>query len=407
MTEPAATTRPKRRAHVHEIDVVRVLTFASVIAVHTVANVNAGDLVWPNAVLMMLHFTRSAFFALTGFVLTYQYLGRPVQTRNFWRRRLTLVGVPYVTWSVLYTALDQVDHPAASLGAFVQKLLFNIGVGDAWYHLYFLLVSMQIYLLFPLIQWLVEKTRGHHLALLVASAVLQFGVLSAIRYGNPGPGWASNIVTYSDTIFVSYQFYVLAGAVAATRLDEIRAWVPAHTRGILLTVVGTAVLTEAFFALEVATGMGAQRAATVLQPAMFPWSIVATAGLLSLGVLWSRSHAADSTQARWLRTASDRSFGVFLVHPAVLWFLLWLASDRLADVLTGPGATVLAYLVVVVGAVGFTELARHTPVSMPLTGRPSLAEVERAEVAKRSGPRASAEPAAPSPPAPVTDRAER
>ena len=379
MTASSESAARKKRGHVHEIDVVRVLTFASVIAVHTIANVNSSDLVWPNAMLMMLHFTRSAFFALTGFVLTYQYLGRPVQVKHFWRRRLTLVGVPYVTWSVLYTALDQVDHPAASVGAFVQKLLFNIGVGDAWYHLYFLLVSMQIYLLFPLIQWLIEKTRGHHVALLVASALLQFGVLGAIRYGHPGPGWASNIVTYSDTIFVSYQFYILAGCVAATRLDELRAWIPAHTRGIALTVVGTAVLTEGFFALEVAMGMGAERAATVLQPAMFPWSIVATAGLLGLGVLWSRSHAADSTQARWLRTASDRSFGVFLVHPAVLWFLLWLVGDGFAGALSGPGATAVAYVVVVLGAVGFTELARHTPVSMPLTGRPPLAEVAPAK----------------------------
>lgn len=393
MSTPESPTpaAKKRRGHVHEIDVVRVLTFACVIGVHTVANVNASDLVWPNALLMMLHFTRSAFFALTGFVLTYQYLGRAVKVGNFWRRRLTLVGVPYITWSVLYTALDQVDHPAASVGAFLQKLLFNLGVGDAWYHLYFLLVSMQIYLLFPLIQWLIEKTRGHHVALLVASAVLQFGVLGAIRYGDPGPGWASHIVTYSDTIFVSYQFYVLAGCVAATRLEELRAWIPLHRRGIALTVLGVAVLTEGFFAVEVATGMPPERAATVLQPAMFPWSIVATAGLLALGVLWSRSHAADSRQARGLRTASDRSFGVFLVHPAVLWVLLWLVGDRLVDALTGPGATVVAYLVVIAGAIGFTELARHTPVSMPLTGRPPLADVAPPPAPARSDPTSRAD----------------
>ena len=373
-----------KRGHVHEIDVVRVLTFASVIGVHTVANVNAGDLVWPNSLLMLLHFTRSAFFALTGFVLTYQYLGRPVAVGTFWRRRLTLVGVPYLTWSVLYTLLGQVDEPSGSLGALARELGSNIALGTAWYHLYFLLVSMQIYLLFPCLQWLIRTTAGHHAALLVVSALLQVAVLVGLRHGDPGPGWAASIVQHSDAIVVTYQFYVLAGAVAAGRLDDLRAWVPAHRATVLGVVVGVAALTEAVFAWQVLAGVPANRAATVLQPAMVPWSIVATGGLFALGVLWSRTHPADGTQARWLRTASDRSFGVFLVHPAVLWLLLGLAGDRFAATLTGPVATVLAYVVVVVGAVGFTELARHTPVSMPLTGRPPLARVAADRAAARA-----------------------
>ena len=54
---------------VHEIDVVRVVTFVAVVAVHATGGTTDQQSVGGNAALTLLHFTREAFFALTGFVL--------------------------------------------------------------------------------------------------------------------------------------------------------------------------------------------------------------------------------------------------------------------------------------------------------------------------------------------------
>ena len=52
----------------------------------------------------------------------------------------------------------------------------------ARYHLYFLLVSMQIYLLFPLIRWVLRKTEGYHRWLLAAAVAYQFWLTCALHY---------------------------------------------------------------------------------------------------------------------------------------------------------------------------------------------------------------------------------
>ncbi len=65
-----------------------------------------------------------------------------------------------------------------------------MALGTAWYHLYFLLVSMQIYLVFPLILWLVRKTAGHHGVLLAISAVIQLALTSWLMYGGAHVGVA-------------------------------------------------------------------------------------------------------------------------------------------------------------------------------------------------------------------------
>ena len=59
--------------------------------------------------------------------------------------------MPYVAWSIIYTGIQS----TAGFGTWtceLRHLASNLAYGTAWYHLYFLLVSMQIYLLFPLIE---------------------------------------------------------------------------------------------------------------------------------------------------------------------------------------------------------------------------------------------------------------
>ena len=68
---------------------------------------------------------------------------------GFWRRRYLLVVVPYVVWTAIYFVADAVPlHPMS--GA-VHSFTFDLVTGAARYHLYFLLVTMQLYLVFPLV----------------------------------------------------------------------------------------------------------------------------------------------------------------------------------------------------------------------------------------------------------------
>jgi len=77
---PAAKATAKAgKGHLNQVDLVRVLTFASVIAVprHHVHQRRAPTSP-PTGRSTLLHFTRSVFFFLTGFVLVYTYRRRPL-----------------------------------------------------------------------------------------------------------------------------------------------------------------------------------------------------------------------------------------------------------------------------------------------------------------------------------------
>ncbi|TAM88935.1 MAG: acyltransferase [Jatrophihabitans sp.] len=368
---PAAAAAGRAKRHVHEVDVVRVLTFAAVIAVHTISETSADSDVGANAAVMLLHFTREAFFCLTGFVLVHQYLDRPFALRRFWARRFLLVGTPYVVWSVAYTALGWWQGPrTGTLVDQVAQLGHNLLFGTAWYHMYFLLVSMQVYLLYPLLAELVRRTAGRHGLLLAAGLAAQLAMVAVLRYAPPRGGWLGEVVAHHDVLAVGYQLYVLVGALVAYHLDRCTRWLRAHRGRVCAAALLTAGAAEAWYLIAVRGGQRPSDAAAVWQPVVVPWSIAAVALLAAIGSVWAQRRRPGQWLDRFLLVGSDRSFGVYLVHPVVLWLVLWSADRWVPRHLHGAWLTLVAYALTVAGAVAATEVFRRSPISLALTGRP-------------------------------------
>ena len=83
----AITRRDLTQGHLDQVDVVRLLTFAAVIAVHSVDFTQSMSSRAAAGTIMLLQFGREVFFALTGFVLVHSASSRPFRARAFWRRR--------------------------------------------------------------------------------------------------------------------------------------------------------------------------------------------------------------------------------------------------------------------------------------------------------------------------------
>ena len=67
-------------------------------------------------------------------------------------------------------------------GSALQAFAVDVAAGTARYHLYFLLVTMQMYLVFPLLRRLVHGTRRGHSWLLAAAAAYQVGFYAAVQH---------------------------------------------------------------------------------------------------------------------------------------------------------------------------------------------------------------------------------
>ncbi len=364
----AAVTRANGTGHVYAVDLVRVLTFAAVIAVHTVTTVNPPDSVPTGGAAMLLHFTREAFFALTAFVLVHRYRDK-LPVRPFWRRRFLLVGAPYVIWSVIYSGLALITTPLPPTAA-LTRLGHNLLTGTAWYHLYFLVVTMQFYLLFPLflrVLRAVAARRAGHWWLLGVTAVLQVGVDAGLHAAHPS-GIAGKLLAYDGSFVGSYAFYLVLGGVAALHADRVQAWVRGHPAVVFGALVATGASAEAWYLHSVHGGSSPGAASDVFQPVMVPWCVAIITALFALGVAWS-AQRGGGLGSRAVEISSDRSFGVFLVHPIVLWALplgplAWLSTQvsTLCSSVVAIAVTVMVSLLVV-------EVLRRSPLSMVLTGK--------------------------------------
>ncbi len=175
---------------------------------------------------------------------------------------------------------------------------------------------------------------------------------------------------YPSPYLVSYLGFVVVGGVAAAHAPELLAWTEAHRRRVFALAAGSAAAGLAWFAVQVALlGRDPGAAATVFQPVVVVESLAISWAFLAAGTVWA---ARGRPGRRWMRTASDASFGVYLAHPLLLQGLL---TAGLGTLVTGwPQALITAAALVVV--VPFVQLAgtgavaaiRRTPLSLPLTG---------------------------------------
>jgi peptidoglycan/LPS O-acetylase OafA/YrhL len=361
-TGPAARRGPRRLA---DVDLVRLLTFVAVVGVHSTGATFALQSVAGNAVLTLLHFTREAFFFLTTLVLTHTYRRRPLLVREFWPRRFHLVGVPYAVWTVAYASPDVLRVARAGRpGAAVQRLGYDLISGNAWYHLYFLLVTLQVYLLFPALLALVRRTAGHHGILLAASAGIQVLILVEIIFERPPPHCVL-LWRYAHVIFLTYEFWIVAGAVAALHADAVRGWLSRHFGLSLLIGLAGAAAAEAWYCLARWRGQAPFTASSVFAPIMVVWGSAVIILLFGLGARWATGHRPARAEAL-VNRGSDISFGVYLVHPAILAGVVALVPDAVP----APLSTLLVLTVTVVASAVVVDMSRSTALSLAVAGRP-------------------------------------
>ena len=177
------------------------------------------------------------------------------------------------TWGVLDRLIEEpwlrIDAISGTSGSALQ-ILRNAGLqlisGSA--HLYFVFVLMQFYLLFPVLLWLLNRTRRWPAAILVVSLGVQVWVSFGLHYQHWNPQVWYDINSTREV--TSYVFYLVAGMVIGAHLPAAQAW--AWRRRRVLLVAGVLVLAgvEAWYGLAVRSGQAPASAADPFEPEAIP-----------------------------------------------------------------------------------------------------------------------------------------
>ena len=319
-----STSRP----HIFEIDLIRAITVLTVVAVHSLAytsylTTKQSSLVFLSFIEHSLHYNREMFMFVTGLVLTYVYLHKEFSAKRFWLKRFSLVFIPYVLWSALYTVIN--NHGLGLLD-YIKLSLVNILTGNASFQLYYILLALEFYALFPLFLTLIKRIVKYPWITLFSSFLLQIVfIYFDFHYLQTGPlsklTFVNSFIYYQDRVILLYQFFFILGAFAAIYMDRVRASL--RKSGLLLTFVFLAGIISyaAYYYTQIEKyGYSIDRATTVLQPSVVLYSLVVIIFVSWLAILW----ASKRRLYKLVGTISDTSFGIYFVHVLVLTYVIQL-----------------------------------------------------------------------------------
>src|SRR5437588_153395 len=272
--------REQTRPYIYELDLMRPVTAVTVVAVHVLAftqslNHTTTGLQVQNGIITSVHFTRDVFMFITALALTYVYFGRPFSGKRFWAKRSIGVLVPYCIWSIAYTWVNTSQHSPA---AFAKLALFNILTANASYQLYYILLTLQLYIVLPLFLLFLKHIKQHPWRALRFSFALKVLFLyfdyRYIQQGSLASSGVWHIVAVSqDSFLLTYQFYFILGGLAALSLQQERAFVLRHGKWIVGGFVLALAALWGHFLLQVDVYHESLNYATsVLQPMMTLYS---------------------------------------------------------------------------------------------------------------------------------------
>ena len=299
-----AVTRP---ASLTPVDYFRGLAIVEVVLHHAsgaardYAPEGSGALLALSIINRVLHFAVPAFLFLSAAVLTRSLLREPDFGRYF-SRRVVRGAWPYLLWTLLYVIWSAAlgDRPWSELFS-AEKWQLWLAYGKGNYHLYFLLVALEAYLLLPFLLPL-ARARVRISAALGLGLAVQVGIY-----------WANKIwwqLSFPASTVLWYLAPVIVGVAVGGRWSEFQEWW-ARRRGRVLALTGVALALHLPLALAFLDG-------AQVSPWWYSasnWLFTTLMALVLLGAgygLWQRN------RMRLVGVLGGVSLQIYLIHPALL-----------------------------------------------------------------------------------------
>jgi surface polysaccharide O-acyltransferase-like enzyme len=321
--DASAAPAPPQRRRVIAYDILRVFAAITVVSIHICAPFikTAGPfnpMNWFSLFDQGLHYAVPMFTFFSG-VLSWGvvWVGGPGVYANFMRRRLLVVGVPYLAWCTIFYFLrpladqGQIPHnPLALVRDFVELTIS----GKMWYHLYFVPMILVLYLLTPLASKAARKAPELFLAVSLVGIVYGGPWLIDLIPHLPGHRTLQRVAVPVLVALTTYGPFMVVGAWFGVRravLERALRWASAPLLGAAVAVL---VLQTKYPVIS-----GALREGT--------WVYILDMSLFVLGFLGVAFVAADrrffaegSVLAKHTVALAAATLGVYLVHPLVITF---------------------------------------------------------------------------------------
>lgn len=319
-----------------EIDLLRGISFLAIVLQHALASfiylpaTSQANALVSAFILLLIRFAVPMFVFITGLVLFYNHSDETLNYEQMVRRRFTQVFIPYLVWTMFYfvwVGLISGSGPRGEADILARIAQLTIS-GDGYYHLWFIVMILQFYLVFPLFRYVIHRGRSWAIATLLVSLGLYLAYLWGyhhlvpVLYERTSSQMIRAVMDYRDRLFVSWFFFFVMGGFAGLYVDKLRSLLR-HTQQINW-VVNIATFAIIFYQIAQTLTATPDGTYTINYQLTLPLSYTITIYLVSSVVTLYYLALTWLPRFRWLRrllrTFGQCSFGCYFAHPFVLYY---------------------------------------------------------------------------------------
>lgn len=296
----------------HEISFIRAIACLCIVMVHVTAGFyyeNDRTFTWPVQFFNQIsRYGTPAFAMISGFLLYNQAINRKFTVKRFLTSRFTKVIIPFLVWSILYLILkwtyNKYTLPNMDTPGEVKDFLYFFFTGKSNYHLYFIAIVVQFYILFPFLKFI--KSKNSLILLTITSLFINYFF---VQYKiDIGTGLFNNFINERVFIF-HWIYYFFLGGLLVYYWEKIMTWVRENTLYSIL--IGLIVIIAGVFEYKFLGWIESNR---VMNMVNLPLLFIAFAGVYISLSSWPRIR-------NFIIQIGNLSMGIYLVHPFILFFL--------------------------------------------------------------------------------------
>lgn len=339
-----------------DLNFLRVIATVAVIVIHTTSQTMTQSALgyYSN---QLARFSVPAFLILSGFLLFQSDLNSQfLPHAQFYRKRFQKILLPYILWTIFYSlVLHYYFNGLQNLNMVLPDLIRHLFLGNGFTHLYFVVIIIQFYLLYPVIRRKFQARPGLFLIIsfllsLLCQCILYLQAIKAIHL----------YPYYGELYLISFPvwiFYFCLGMYLA--LNDQKLEMSGRLSWVTWLLIWAASLGILLWDSQQTASYALSIKPTVI--------LYATASFFLLRSCLNRFPILSGPIITWF---SDQSFLIYLMHPLMANFLLFISLRVMnqPDLWSSNLGTLGKFMLTFVLTMLFTYAITLTPLAKPLGG---------------------------------------
>ncbi|MGF7430201.1 acyltransferase [Thermoanaerobacterium thermosaccharolyticum] len=295
------------KSRIDEVDVLKGIAIIAVLMIHTTGS--AVSTLYKSSIsyLIFAFINRFSQFAVPAFIfassmlLMYNY-GDSNDWKLFYKKRFKNVLLPYIVWTIIYGIYLYViyNEPLKSI-----LTVENLFLGGMFYHLYFIVIIVQLYLLFPILLYIYKLISKNTYTVVLSIVLFQMIDVIVYRY------FISKFFQNSSLLFITYISFIIAGIYVG---ENIREWGKYYHKKWLNSFFAVIVFGYLFVDISLKVFANKQIDSNLYNIYYYAFTLLASLFFFALSTKILNYHALSGL----LASTGKLSFGIYLSHPLFL-----------------------------------------------------------------------------------------